>query len=159
MWRIPSLPADLIITIDFDPFERCPPRKESTKRHDTTAADRQLARLTAICRGLPEATRDRVGSHAGFLVRKRTFAYYLADHNGDSIVAVACKVAPGENAELAKGESERFYLPAYIGARGWVGLRLDVGKPGWREVSEFVARSYRRVAPARLARPSAQSVD
>jgi predicted DNA-binding protein (MmcQ/YjbR family) len=113
--------------------------------------DRRLIRLTKICLALPETTRDCHGSHAGFLVRKKTFAYFLNDHHGDGIVAVTCKVLPGDNTALAAEQPGRFYMPAYIGPRGWVALRLDVGEVDWDEVSELVVCSYRLVAPKRLA--------
>ena len=62
-----------------------------------SAEDSRLARLTEIALALPEATRQIYGSHAQFLVRKRTFAYFLDNHHGDGIVAVTCKVLPGDN--------------------------------------------------------------
>jgi len=113
--------------------------------------DRRLSRLTKICLALPEATTYRQGSHAGFLVRKRTFAYFLNDHHGDGIVAVTCKVLPGDNNALVAAQPERFYMPAYIGPKGWVALRLDLGDADWEEVAELVACSYQLVAPKRLA--------
>ena len=113
--------------------------------------DRRLARLTKICLALPETTRECCGQHADFHVRKKTFAYFLNDHHGDGMVAVACKVLPGDNAALAAANPERFYLPAYIGPKGWVALRLDVGHVDWEEVAELVGTSYRLVAPKRLA--------
>lgn len=115
------------------------------------AEDRRLTRLTKICLALPEATRYCQGSHAGFLVRKKTFAYFLNNHHGDSIVAVTCKVFPGDNTALVAAQPARFYLPAYIGPKGWVALRLDVGEVDWHEVAELVACSYGLVAPKRLA--------
>ncbi len=112
--------------------------------------DPRLARLSEIARALPETVRRVAGHHAAFLVRKRTFAYFLDDHHGDGIVAVACKVLPADNAGLAAGQPRRFYLPAYIASRGWVALRLDVGKIDWGEVSELVRGSYILIAPKRL---------
>jgi predicted DNA-binding protein (MmcQ/YjbR family) len=113
--------------------------------------DQRLARLTKICLALPEATTDRHGDHAGFRVRKKIFAYYLHDHHGDGIVSVCGKVLPGDNKALADAQPARFYLPAYIGPRGWVGLRLDVGHIDWEEVAELMAGSYRLTAPKSLA--------
>jgi len=113
--------------------------------------DRRLARLTKICLALPEATINRQGSHAGFLVRKKTFAYFLNDHHGDGIVAVACRVLPGDNTALVAAQPDRFYPPAYLAHKGWVALRLDVGEVDWDEVSELAACSYQLVAPKRLA--------
>ena len=125
-------------------FARIPQKKAA-------AEDRRLARLTKICLPLPEATRELCGSHAGFLVRKKTFAYFLNNHHGDGIVGVTCKVLPGDNTALIAAQPGRFYMPAYIGPRGWVALRLDVGKVDWEEVAELVACSYRLVASKRLA--------
>jgi hypothetical protein len=110
-----------------------------------------LPRLAALCLALPEATRQDSGHHVAFLVRKRTFAYFLDNHHGDGIVGVCCKVPMGENADLVAAGPERYYMPAYIGSRGWVGLRLDVGALDWEEVGELVRESYRLVAPKRLA--------
>jgi predicted DNA-binding protein (MmcQ/YjbR family) len=117
----------------------------------SSTTDRRLDRLTRICLALPEAIREISGQHASFLVRKRVFAYFLNDHHGDGIVSVTGKVLPGDNAALAFAQPDRFYLPAYIGPRGWVALRLDVGTVDWDEVAELVTGSYQLVAPKRLA--------
>jgi hypothetical protein len=115
------------------------------------AEDRRLVRLTKICLALPEAIRQISGEHAGFLVRKRTFAYFLNSHHGDGIVGVTCKVLPGDNTALVAAQPARFYMPSYIGPKGWVGLRLDLGEVDWDEVTELVVGSYLLVAPKRLA--------
>ena len=112
--------------------------------------DPRRARLTTICLALPETAREIHALHATYRVAKKVFAYYLHDHHGDGIVAVTCKVAPGDNAALVATQPERFDLPAYIGPRGWVGLRLDKGPVDWDEVGELVRDSYRRTAPKRL---------
>ena len=121
-------------------------------------AEARLARLSKICLALPEATRQDSGSHAAFVVRKKTFAYFLNDHHGDGIVSIACKVLPGDNTALANAQPARFYLPAYIGPRGWVALRLDIGEPDWGEVTELVKISYRLIAPKGLARLTKLSI-
>lgn len=113
--------------------------------------DPRLTLLTKIVLALPETARRCHAQHAAFLVRKRTFAYFLKDHHGDGIVSLCCKVFPGDNVALAAAQPARFYLPAYIGPRGWVALRLDRGKVDWNEVAELVTASYELVAPKRLA--------
>src|SRR5215813_9561652 len=100
--------------------------------------DARLVRLSEICLALPEATRERHGSHASFRVRKKVFAYFLDNHHGDGIIAVTAKVMPGDNTALAASSPERFFLPAYIGPRGWVALRLDRGEIDWEEVEELM---------------------
>jgi len=113
--------------------------------------DRRLIRLTEICLALPEATRECSGGHAAFAVRNKKFVYFLDDHHGDGIVSVCFRTVPGENEVLVSSDATRFYSPAYIGPRGWVGLRLDLGEIDWEEVSDFVTDSYRLAAPKRLA--------
>jgi phosphoribosylglycinamide formyltransferase-1 len=116
-----------------------------------SAEDPRLTRLTEIALKLPETTRKIYGSHAQFLIRKKTFAYFLDNHHGDGIVSITGKVLPGDNKALAEAQPKRFYLPAYIGSRGWVALRLDVGKVDWSEVEELLSGSYALVAPRKLA--------
>ena len=117
----------------------------------SSTAGTRLARLTKIALALPEAKRELHGPYASFLVRKRTFAYFLNNHHGDGIVAVTCKALPGENAALASAQPKRYYLPAYIGPRGWVALRLDLGKIDWDEVRELLLGSFLLTAPKHLA--------
>jgi phosphoribosylglycinamide formyltransferase-1 len=113
--------------------------------------DPRLTRVIKISLELPEASVERHGTHAAFLVRKKHFAYYLDNHHGDGIVAVTCKVAPGDNQLLTKSQPERFYLPSYLASRGWVALRLDRGEIDWDEVRELLFESYCRIAPKKLA--------
>lgn len=118
--------------------------------HGTTE-DPRLTELSRLCLALPEATREPYGTHATFRVRKKVFAYYLDNHHGDGIVAVVTKTALGEHEELARIDPERFYVPTYVGPRGWVGLRLDLGEIDWAEVGGLVTASYRLQAPKTLA--------
>lgn len=116
-----------------------------------SAEDPRLARLTKIALSLPEATRKIYGSHAQFLVRNKTFAYFLDNHHGDGIIALTCKVFAGDNKALAEAQPERFYLPDYLASRGWVALRLDVGRVDWSEVQDLLLGSFTLIAPKRLA--------
>ena len=113
--------------------------------------DWRLTKLTSLCLAMPEATRELMGRHAGFYIRKKTFAYFLDDHHGDGIVGLTCKVLPGDNKALVASNPARFYMPAYVASKGWVGLRLDVGEIDWDEVKELITHSYLLVAPKRLA--------
>ena len=111
----------------------------------------RLDALSEICLSLPETKREDKASHAAFLVGKKTFAYYLNDHHGDKIISVCCKVLPGENSFLVESDPRRFYLPAYLGSRGWIALRMDLATLNWSEVKELIRGSYLQSAPKRLA--------
>ena len=109
----------------------------------SSSEDKRLRKLSKICMALPGATRELKGSHATFRIEKKVFAYFLNDHHGDGIVSVCCKVFANDNLALIAADPKRFYMPAYIGPRGWVGLRLDVGNLDWDEVEELVKGSHR----------------
>ncbi len=116
-----------------------------------TKEEPRLTKVAAICRSLPETVRADMGSHAQFTVRRKTFAYFLNNHHGDGIVSVCTRAFPGESKKLIETYPKKFYSPAYIGPRGWVGLRLDRGKVDWDEVRDLVTASYLQAAPKKLA--------
>ncbi|HJP76983.1 MAG TPA: MmcQ/YjbR family DNA-binding protein [Pseudonocardiaceae bacterium] len=116
---------------------------------DATA--KRLAKLTDICLALPNAESFPYGQqHRGFAVGKKKFAYYLSDHHGDGRIGLCCKAGPGEQEALIGSDPEKFYSPAYLGANGWIGIRLDLGPVDWVEIEELVTESYRLLAPKRL---------
>ena len=49
-------------------------------------------------------------------------------------------------------DPEQFYIPKYIGPKGWVGVRLDLRRVDWEAVKQLLWESYRLQAPKRLAR-------
>lgn len=118
---------------------------------DGSAEDPRLVRVTRLCLALPEAQRELHGSHARFFVRTRTFAYFLDDHHGDGIVAVTGKVGRPEIPKYLELDSTRYYVPDYIGPKGWIALCLDVKPIDWKAVERLMVGSYRLVAPAKLA--------
>ncbi len=110
--------------------------------------------IRKFCAELPEAE-ERTGGHdtrhLAFTVRRRTFGYFTNDHHGDGRLALICKAPPGEQTALVAAEPDRFFVPPYLGHRGWVGLWLDGIEPDWAEVRELLVESYCLSAPARLA--------
>jgi predicted DNA-binding protein (MmcQ/YjbR family) len=111
-----------------------------------------LQKLAKICLSLPDVARKDAGDHADFRVRGKVFAYFLNNHHGDQIVSVCCRAEMGENVDRVSREPGRFYLPAYIGPRGWFGLRLDGPAVDWSEVRNLVELSYRLAAPKALVK-------
>jgi predicted DNA-binding protein (MmcQ/YjbR family) len=111
-----------------------------------TREDRRLRLLSAVCLALPEAERTTCGAHADFRVHGKIFAYFLRNHGGDGITAACFKSRLGQHVEHVKRAPDRFYLPQYIGRRGWFGIRLDQGDIDWDEVTALAAISYNLVA-------------
>ena len=110
-----------------------------------------VARLRECCIGLPEVEeRLSHGSPAWFVRGKKTFVMFLDDHHGSGILGLWCAAPPGAQAELVDTEPERFYVPPYVGHRGWLGVRLD-RDPDWDEVAAIVTEAYCCVAPKTLS--------
>ena len=111
-------------------------------------------RLRAICLVLPEAVEAGFGDHEDhptFRVRNKVFTWYSGGPEGRPERAAWVKAAPGVQQELVASDPDRFFVPPYLGPRGWVGVRLQVPDVDWTEVAELVLDSYRLVAPKRLA--------
>jgi hypothetical protein len=105
-------------------------------------------RLIALCRALPEATAERAGvQHLAFKVRKKIFAYYVYDHHRDGRIALLCKAPPGEQGQLVDEDPDRYFVPPYVGPRGWVGLRLDSPRVDWKAVKNLVLVAYVLTSP------------
>ncbi|GAA3381826.1 MmcQ/YjbR family DNA-binding protein [Cryptosporangium minutisporangium] len=111
--------------------------------------DAALERLRRICLAFPETTeRLSHGEPTWFVRGKKTFVTY-ADHHHDDRLACWCAAPPGAQEALIAAAPDRYFRPAYVGHRGWVGVYLDV-EVDWAEVTEIVTDAYRVVAPARL---------
>jgi hypothetical protein len=113
-------------------------------------SDEALARVRAICLALPDASeRLSHGAPTFFVGGRKTFVMYHDDHHGDGRLALWCAAQPGVQADLVGEEPDRFFVPPYVGHRGWLGVRLDRDLD-WAEVAGIAEDAYRTVAPKRL---------
>lgn len=111
---------------------------------------RALARVRRICLALPDVTeRPSHGAPTFFVRDKKTFVMFHDDHHGDGRLAIWCAAPPGAQEAMMQAEPDRFFRPAYVGHRGWLGLRLD-RELDWDEVAEVIEDAYRTVAPKTL---------
>jgi hypothetical protein len=111
---------------------------------------RTLTRLRKLCLALPE-TSERLshGAPTFFVREKKAFVMVLTNHHGDGRFAIWCAAAPGMQQMLVDADPERFFVPPYVGHRGWLGLRLD-GELNWDELAGIAEDAYAEVAPAKL---------
>lgn len=109
-----------------------------------------LVRLRQICLALPEATEKIAWGEPTFRVGgTKMFAMFTDNHHGDGRVALWCKAPPGVQEMLVGAAPQRFYVPPYVGHKGWIGVRLDL-KVDWIEIADLVEDAYRMTAPKRL---------
>jgi len=109
-----------------------------------------LATVRRLCLALPEVTeRTSNGEPCLFVQDKKMFAMF-ADRHHDDRVGCWLAAAHGEQQALVADDPELFFVPPYVGTRGWIGVRLD--RPGLEPavLAELITEAYRAVAPARL---------
>jgi hypothetical protein len=111
---------------------------------------RTLERIRGICLALPETTERLSHGAPTFFVRgKKAFVMVLNDHHGDGRFAIWCAAGDGMQGMLVEADPERFFVPPYVGHRGWLGFRLD-RELDWEELAGILEDAYVEVAPARL---------
>jgi len=106
-----------------------------------------LARLRKLCLALPEAEEKIAWDDPTFRVRNKIFAMHKI---GDGRPSLWCKSDVSERDGLVESQPDVFYVPPYVGSKGWIGVRLDAPALDWARVSAIVFESYRRIAPKRL---------
>jgi hypothetical protein len=107
------------------------------------------ARVRAICLALPEATERVSHGSPAFYVNKQFVMLWPDGHHDHHFPHLWCAAPPGTQQDLVETEPERFFRPPYVGARGWLGVRLD-RDVDWDEVAAICVEAYRTVAPKRL---------
>ncbi len=119
--------------------------------------DRILGRLRELCLALPEVSERLSHGAPTFFVRgKRAFLMVLTNHHGDGRFAIWCAAEPGTQTLLVEADPGRFFVPPYVGHRGWLGFRLDRGLD-WNELAGIVEDAYAEVAPAKLVEAASKS--
>lgn len=118
-----------------------------------------LERIRALALALPEATERVSHDEPSWFVRKAPQFVSMADHHHDDRVAIWAAAPPGAQADWVGRDPSRFFVPPYVGGRGWIGVYLDVPSADdtedgkfWNDVADIVEEAYRTVAPRTLIR-------
>lgn len=116
--------------------------------------DAFLARLRSICLALPEAAEKESHGHPNFYTRKvfAIFGGVVKGAHDDDRWSQSVLVLPTLLRREQALADERFFVPAYYGPYGWIGLDFRAAEVDWDEVAELVEESYRNTAPARLVK-------
>src|SRR5258706_16466342 len=114
-------------------------------------APRALIRIRKVCFALPEAHEVLAWGEPTFRVKNKMFATYAnaGNHHGAGRHAAWIKAAPGNQEIMVRAAADRFFVPAYVGPAGWIGVWLD-RDTDWNELAQLLDDGYRLVAPKRL---------
>lgn len=110
------------------------------KAPETCAA--VLERIRTICLALP-GTSERLshGAPTFFIREKRAFLMVMDNHHGDGRFAIWCAAPEGMQQALVGADPQKFFVPPYVGQRGWLGVRLDRGLD-WDELAGIAEDAY-----------------
>lgn len=133
------------------------PRTAATRPASASMEEllQRKARLAELCVAYPETTAGSQwdNEHLSLEVAGKRFGYYLYQHFGDDGRSGAVlKAAPGAQEMLVEADPDRFWVPAFVGRHGWIGIRFDLEEPDWDEVASFVCDAWLLAAPKRLRR-------
>jgi hypothetical protein len=121
--------------------------------NDPDERARILTGIRERCLALPETSERLSHGAPTFFVRgRRAFLMVLTDHHGDGRFAIWCAAPPGIQAMLVEADPAKYFVPPYVGHRGWLGVRLDLGLD-WSELAGFAEDAYAEVAPPKLVEP------
>ncbi len=109
--------------------------------------DSMLSRLRGICLAFPEAEERSFGGHTAPAFRVREKLFVMSSEFPP--FTLVCKAPPGAQAVLVGSNPEQFFVPAYVGSKGWIGVNLDAVED-WDEIAGLIAESYRMIAPKKL---------
>ncbi|TDB78645.1 MmcQ/YjbR family DNA-binding protein [Actinomadura sp. KC216] len=110
-----------------------------------TAMDAQ-SRVREICLSLPDATEKPFGGHTAPSFRVRDKLFVMTSEDG---LSMTFKAGPGVQEALVAENPDRFFVPKYVGSKGWVGAHLNVDHD-WDEMAELIEDSYCLIAPKSL---------
>jgi len=103
-----------------------------------------------VCLWLPESAECSSHGSPNFRVRGKTFATYVVNHHGDGRTALWLNAPAGAQDLYTGAEPRHFFVPPYVGPRGWLGVNLDSGL-SWTRIAALVREAYEKTAPAALA--------
>jgi hypothetical protein len=76
------------------------------------------------------------------------FVMCMDDHHGDEILGLWIAAPPGAQPAAVGHDPQTFFVPAYVGGRGWLGVRLDRSL-GAEELFELLDEAHATVTAPR----------
>ncbi|MGI8458024.1 MAG: MmcQ/YjbR family DNA-binding protein [Propionibacteriaceae bacterium] len=119
--------------------------------YSAVQAKRALQMVRRACLALPEVNeRPSHGGPAFFVRDKRCLVMFVDDHHGDGRLAIWCAAPEGVQTEMVQTEPDRFFVPPYVGYRGWLGVELVGSEQD--EVNAICRDAFCCVAPVTVRR-------
>ena len=115
---------------------------------DTGGGEEHLNRVRRICLSLPDTMEKLSHGEPTFFVRKKVYVMFANNHHNDGHIAIWLPVAPGSQATLVGTWPSTFFIPPYVGVKGWVGIELD--RLSDEDLAAHIVQAWRMIAPRKL---------
>jgi hypothetical protein len=102
-------------------------------------------RVRAIALALPDATEKLSHGEPTFFVRGRVFCMMDNNHHGSGHIAVVCNAPDGAQEALVRADPKHFFVPPYVGSKGWIGVCVDGGL-AWPVIADLIEQAHRKTA-------------
>ena len=103
-----------------------------------------LDRVREICLALPDTSERMSHGSPHFFAGKRNFVAYWNNHHEDGRHCLWCAAPEGAQRLMVEADPRQFFVPPYVGFRGWLGVNLDQGLD-WEEIAGIVSAAHRSV--------------
>ena len=104
--------------------------------------------MRRLCAAFPQTKEKLSHGEPTFFVGEKVYVMFANNHHNDGHVAVWIPVPAGLQATLLKTEPHKFFMPPYVGVRGWIGIELDAISD--EELSAHISGAWRLIAPKNL---------
>jgi hypothetical protein len=101
------------------------------------------SRFRELVLALPEVEERETWGHPTFRLRNKMFATLATDADTGTV-----KASREEQTACVQSDPETFFVPAYVGTHGWIGIQLAKIDP--EELAELITEAWRLTAPKRL---------
>jgi hypothetical protein len=117
--------------------------------NELTISPDRFARFRELCLAFPQAEEKEAWGDPTWRVRDKIFAMLKGNYEGGRPSAWL-KAGDGEQEALVAADPEMYFVPPYVGHKGWIGIALDTKRVRWKEIAARIETSYRLTAPKRV---------
>ena len=113
-------------------------------------AEERLEELRSLCLALPDAREVEAWGAPTFRVKTMFATYSDGSQYEPPRSSVWIKAAPIDQEHLVRRSPDRFFVPPYVGGKGWIGAFLDIPDVDWDELKGLLWDAWKMSSPKRL---------
>ena len=109
-----------------------------------------LETLRGLCLSLPDAREVEAWGAPTFRVKTMFATYSDGSQYSPPRESAWIKALPVNQELLLGREPDRYFVPPYVGQKGWVGVFLDVEDIDWEAIKDLLWDAWQMSSPKKL---------